>query len=78
MFRVAEPMVVKTVSNKTESAEKFTFADESVIKVSFLQEENTTINTVKITLMAKAFFNKSNLIIITVFWREYCYEVRHY
>ena len=57
MLRVAEPSVVNTVSNKTESAENLTLAPESVIKESFLQEEKPAIRTVKIMVMNRTFFN---------------------
>jgi hypothetical protein len=39
IFRVDEPMVVNTVSNKTESCEKRIFAEELVMILSFLQEK---------------------------------------
>ena len=41
MFLVLEPMVVKTVSKRTESAEKSSLAEGSVINLSFLHELNS-------------------------------------
>ena len=38
IFRVADPIVVNTVSNKMESCEKATVAEGSVNSLSFLQE----------------------------------------
>jgi hypothetical protein len=52
MFRVAEPIVVKTVSNKTESCEKRILAPESVINLSFLHEHKLTTKQVKIVIFS--------------------------
>jgi len=43
-WRVLEPTVVKTVSNKTVSPEKANLAELSVNKTSFLQEKRVVIN----------------------------------
>ena len=48
-----EPIVVKIVSNNTESAENSSLAEESVISLSFLHDVNSndsdrpTMNTIK-------------------------------
>ena len=42
MFLVVDPIVVKTVSNRTESCEKETLAEGSVNCLSFLQEYKLT------------------------------------
>jgi hypothetical protein len=42
--RTVEPTVVNTVSNKMESAEKESLAEESVSTLSFLQEKKTALH----------------------------------
>lgn len=61
---MAEPMVVNTVSNNTESAEKSTFAEASVISLSFLQPNCDTsvpmINTMKSSFFKPFKFSNNN------------------
>ncbi len=57
-------MVVKTVSNKSESAEKSTLAEESVRSLSFLQELIKATKRLRLKAMKRSFLKKSNLMII--------------
>lgn len=66
MFLVVEPAEVNTVSNKTESCEKVSFAAGSVNNLSFLQEVLIQRKKQNIPIMKAAFFKLSNVMNITV------------